>query len=93
LTGVVRSAKLRAVASKSDLMDWVLRALRELGGSAGVVDVSKRVWSTHASDLAASGDLFFTWQYDLRWAAQKLRYAGTLKPVQRSNRNAKWELA
>ncbi|SDW39046.1 hypothetical protein SAMN05444006_10397 [Allgaiera indica] len=25
-----------------------------------------------------SGDLFYTWQYDMRWAAQNLRGAGKL---------------
>ena len=31
------------------------------------------VWRDHEPDLRASGDLFFTWQYDIRWAAQRLR--------------------
>lgn len=74
-------------------MEWVIEALTELGGSGGVVDVSKQVWSTHEGDLAASGDLFFTWQYDLRWAAQTLRNGGVLKPLQGRRGRTKWELA
>jgi hypothetical protein len=45
-----------------------------------VLEVTKDVWAAHEDDLRASGDLFFTWQYDLRWAAQKLRDAGRLAP-------------
>ena len=79
------------VATKSDLEAWVLEALTELGGSGSVVDVTKVVWRRHEPDLRGSGDLFFTWQYDLRWAAQKLRNAGRLKPVTRGN--TKWQKA
>ena len=64
------ATKLQTVATKPDLMDWVVEALRHLGGRAGVVQVSKQVWNTHAADLAASEDLFYTWQYDIRWAAR-----------------------
>jgi hypothetical protein len=77
---------------KQDLMDWVLEALHELGGSGSVVDVAKVVWRRHEPDLRNSGDLFFTWQYDIRWAAQKLRDSGRLKPV-RSKGKVPWQLA
>lgn len=70
------------MATKDDLIDWVVDALRALGGSAHYVRVTEAVWNNHESELRASGDLFYTWQYDLRWAAQKLRNAGTLAPIQ-----------
>jgi hypothetical protein len=66
------------MSSKSDLVDWLVEALRGLGGKASLLDVSKEVWRLHESDLRASGDLFYTWQYDLRWAATKLRKQGLL---------------
>tara|TARA_B100001179_G_C18249194_1_gene257551 strand:+ start:289 stop:531 length:243 start_codon:yes stop_codon:yes gene_type:complete len=69
------------MATKSDLMDWVLEALGNLGGHGSVVAVSREIWQVHESDLRHSGDLFFTWQYDVRWAAQKLRDSGRLKPA------------
>jgi hypothetical protein len=31
------------------------------------------VWEHHEADLRASGDLFYSWQYNLRWGATKLR--------------------
>lgn len=59
--------------SRSDLQDWVVSALRELGGSGSIVGVAKILWRDHENDLKASGDLFYTWQYDMRWACTKLR--------------------
>lgn len=70
------------MASKEDLTHWILEALRNAGGSAHHVRVAEAIWNQHEEDLRASGDLFFTWQYDLRWAAQRLRNSGTLEAVQ-----------
>lgn len=81
------------MTDKGILKDWVLQALAELGGSGTVLDVSKTIWHLHRADLETSGDLFFTWQYDMRWAAQKLRDAGALKPSQGRRPFAEWELA
>jgi hypothetical protein len=64
--------------NRSDLPAVVEHSLRELGGSATLVEVAKRIWETKEADLRASGDLFYTWQYDMRWAAQKLRDARRL---------------
>jgi len=69
------------MANKHDLMDWCIEALQHLGGSAHHVDVAKQVWQMHEHDLRQSGDLFYTWQYDLRWAAQRLRDRGVLERV------------
>ena len=78
------------MATRADLPDWVLEALQELGGSAHAVDVARVVWCRHEIDLRASGDLFYTWQYDLRWAGTKLRKAGLLRGNERGER---WALA
>ncbi|WP_118134302.1 hypothetical protein [Oceanicella sp. SM1341] len=64
------------MATKTDLVTWVAQALTELGGRGSVVDVAKIIWRDHSEDLRASGDLFYTWQYDMRWAAQSLRDTG-----------------
>lgn len=78
--------------SKEILADWVVEALAELGGSGSVVDVSKSIWEAHQSDLVASGDLFYTWQYDMRWAAQKLRDSGVLSKLD-GDRRGQWAIA
>jgi hypothetical protein len=66
------------VATRSDLQEWIVEALERLGGEASVVQVCRDVWRWHEDELHDSGDLFFTWQYDIRWAAQKLRDRGVL---------------
>ena len=80
------------MADRSSLKGWVLYALRELGGTGTIVQVCKIVWRDHRGELEASGDLFFTWQYDIRWAAQYLRDNGYLVPAARQ-RNAPWILS
>jgi hypothetical protein len=69
------------MASRNDLTDWVVDAVRKLGGSASVLDVAKQIWADHESDLRSSGSLFFTWQYDMRWAADRLRRKGKFLPI------------
>jgi hypothetical protein len=61
------------VATKYDLEDWILVALSEHRGEGSIVQICRSVWRLHENDLRSSGDLFFTWQYDIRWAAQRLR--------------------
>jgi len=80
------------MASKEDLQDWVKNALAAAGGGGRLVEVAKHIWSAHESDLRKSGDLFFTWQYDMRWAANQLRRRGIMKPVEHSPTGV-WQLA
>lgn len=60
---------------------WIIAYLKQRGGSGWPREVSKYVWNNHESELKASGDLLYTWQYDIRWAAQQLRNEGVQKPV------------
>jgi hypothetical protein len=66
------------MASRADLEEWVCEALNHHGGEASVLDVSKYIWAEHEHELRNSGSLFYHWQYDLRWAAKKLRDQGKL---------------
>ena len=66
------------MAAKEDLKAWLVEALEELGGSGKIVQICVIVWKHHEMDLKTSGDLFFTWQYDIRWAATSLRKEGIL---------------
>lgn len=79
------------MATKSDLPDWVEDAIRELGGRSTLIQVSKQIWSRHEAELRSSGDLFFTWQYDMRWAALVLRKQGRMKSAEISPKGV-WEL-
>jgi len=76
---------------KDDLCELIVKALKTKGGKARIVDICKYIWENHEIELRRSGDLFFTWQYDMRWAGQKLRNQGVLAPAS-SSRNAPWEL-
>jgi hypothetical protein len=79
-------------ATKHELDKWVVEALRELGGSASLVDICRVIWRDHQAGLKASGDLLYTWQYDARWSAHRLRITARLKPAHESPRGV-WELA
>jgi hypothetical protein len=74
------------LATKSDIVDWVHRAIRDAGGRASILFVAQHIWQHHEQELRASGDLFFTWQYDMRWAAHNLRKRGLLAAVDDSRR-------
>ena len=78
--------------SRDVLMDWLVEALEDRGGEAHLVQVAESVWERHEEDLRRSGALFFTWQYDLRWAALKLRKRGVLRAVD-DTRKGVWGLA
>jgi len=80
------------MATKYDIQDWIIDALNKNSKSASIVEVAKHIWLHHESDLRVSGDLFYTWQYEMRWAATQLRANGRMKDVKCSIRGV-WELA
>jgi hypothetical protein len=77
--------------TKQDLKSLVVEALRRNTGSATVRQVCRDIWDRHRTELEQSGDLLYTWQYDVRWAAHALRREGTVRPVSESPRGV-WEL-
>lgn len=79
------------MASRLELQDWVIEALKANGGSGTIVQVAKHIWSNHEHELKASGDLFFTWQYDMRWACTRLRERKIVQPAEISARG-EWKL-
>ncbi len=79
------------MTNKSDLREWVYDAVVASGGRAKIVDISKHIWATHENELRSAGDLFYTWQYDMRWAAQDLRRIGKFADIAASEKRY-WEL-
>jgi hypothetical protein len=77
---------------KSDLPLVLEKTLRDLGGQGTIVDVCRRIWEKHHKDLESSADLFFTWQYDIRWARDKLSKAGVLETIT-VGRKSIWKLS
>jgi hypothetical protein len=49
------------------------------------------LWKKHEPELRKSGDLFYTWQYGMRWAATELRKQEIMVLADSSERG-KWEL-
>jgi hypothetical protein len=78
------------VITKTDLKIWILGALKDLNGSGRIVQVAKHIWDNHESDLRGAGDLFYTWQYDMRWAAQELQDEGK---ISKAGKNRAWDLS
>lgn len=80
------------MAHREDLVSWVLEAVKRNNGEATVLQVARDIWREHRVVLEQSGDLFYTWQYDMRWAAQKLRIDGRLRPSAECERG-KWAVS
>jgi len=66
------------MANREDLKEWVYQAVRENAGQTKLVNVAQHIWQHHEQELRKSGDLFYTWQYEMRSAAQRLRDEGRL---------------
>lgn len=79
------------MATRADLVMWLQEALRAHGGRATIVEVCRYVWERYETILRDSGDLFYTRQYDIRWAATSLRRRGIMRAASQS-RNGTWEL-
>lgn len=77
--------------TKEYMIDWLIEALESLDGEGSVVQVCKIVWERHEQDLKQSGNVFYTWQYDIRWAATILRHEGKIKPADLSPKGV-WKL-
>lgn len=64
--------------TKKDLPNALYKTLKVLGGKATLLVVCKTFYGAHENELRNSGDLFYTWQYDIRWAATELRKTGRM---------------
>ncbi|MBO8129881.1 MAG: hypothetical protein H0Z39_11955 [Peptococcaceae bacterium] len=79
------------MVSRDKLKEWLIEALIANGGAASIIEVCKYIWETYEADLRNSGDLFYTWQYEIRWAATQLRKVGIIRAAKLSPRGI-WEL-
>ena len=67
--------------TRKELPDLLYKTLKELGGSANMMDVFRKFWNEHKDKLKETDDIFYTWNYDIRWAATQLRKQGKMKPA------------
>jgi hypothetical protein len=80
------------MVTQGQLLPWVVDALKANGGRAKLVKVAKHIWDNHETELRSSGDIFYTWQYDMRWAAMRLRKLRQMQQASPSERSI-WALA
>ena len=66
---------------------WVREALGALGSEGLIIEVAKHIWANHENDLRQNGDAFYSWQYDMRWAANELRRQSKLGIRMKGNRS------
>jgi len=79
------------MVSRENLQGWVIEALKSNNRRASIIQLCKYVWDNFENELKESGDLFFTWQYDIRWAASQLRRKGVIRSADISPKGI-WEL-
>ena len=77
--------------TKEMLPDLLYSVLKKMGGSASLLAVCKKFYSIYEVELKSSGDLFYTWQYDIRWAATTLRKTDRMIDAKVSP-NGVWEI-
>jgi len=63
------------------MMPWVMKSLAAKGGRAHFIEIAKDIWAEHRSELERSGDFFYKWQYEMRWAGDQLSRKGKLKKI------------
>ncbi len=67
--------------TRSDLPNILYSILKQLGGSATMMDVFKKFWVDNKHKLHETDDIFYSWNFDIRWAATQLRKQGKMKPA------------
>ena len=77
--------------NRKTMTNWVEDALQSHNGSATIFQVCKRVWEDHGDEITAAGDMFYKWQYEIRWAGDMLRKDGVIRSATDSPRGV-WEL-
>ncbi|OAO00582.1 hypothetical protein A8B75_18180 [Sphingomonadales bacterium EhC05] len=58
--------------NRNDLKELIIQAIRDSGGSATIAEVGKYIWEKREKELRKSGEFFYKWQYELRWASNVL---------------------
>jgi len=60
------------MTTRSDLIPWIVDALKANGGRTYYLEIAKHIWANHKSEIERSGDFFYKWQYEMRWAGDTL---------------------
>lgn len=76
---------------REDLPDLLYETLQTLGGRAEMMTIFRKFWEMYGEQFTESDDLFYTWNYDIRWAATELRNTGRMKQAFLSPKGV-WEI-
>lgn len=79
------------MVSREILAVWLRKALLTLGGSARIANVMDQIYKSHREEIDGTGEFEKKWTYEVRWAADLLRKAEIMKPVNQSPKGV-WEL-
>lgn len=80
------------MVTRESFKPWVIAALEDHRKRAHLSLVTKHIWDHHKDEILDSNKMIYTWQYDIRWAANSLRREGKLKEVKKPY-DGVWELA
>ena len=69
---------------KKDLPKILYSILTDLGGSANMLTVFKEFYRVYGPQIKEDNPLFYTWNYDIRWAATTLRKQGIMAPAKKN---------
>jgi len=67
---------------REDLPDILYNIIKSFpNGSATMQQIFRRFWNLYKKKLNEADDIFYTWNYEIRWAATELRKQGRMKPA------------
>ena len=66
---------------REEIQPWIVSAIKENGGRATITQVARHIWQRHEHELRSSDEIFFNWQYEMRWGTRNLRRSGDMKPA------------
>jgi hypothetical protein len=75
---------------RADFVEPVYQAIKHHGGKATIVEIAKHIWSKYESEIRRSGDVLYTWQYEMRWAGDILVKSGRI--AKGKTANGIWEI-
>ncbi|MBR1304197.1 MULTISPECIES: hypothetical protein [unclassified Bradyrhizobium] len=64
--------------NRQDLKSIILDAIGKPGDSLSIPKIARYIWENYEPQLKGSGEFFYTWQYDMRWAGDSLVRDGKL---------------
>jgi len=70
---------MKATDVRAKLEPWVAEILADPGERMTILEVARAIWHRHETDLKSHDQMFYTWQYEMRWAADSLIRKGKVE--------------